>query len=501
MVRAHAARADRADDRKDARRTAGPSASANRLLTLQRLAGNAAVARAVEEERHEHGPGCAHEQSAAEQPSVQRSSVADALQSPGSPLDSRIRATAEQGLGMDFSDVRVHSGPVAQRSAVELGARAYTTGKDIVVGPGGVDDETMFHEITHVHQQSMGPVAGTDNGAGTKVSHQDDPFERHAADSGRKLARGIAPSLSVPGAGSHDGPVQRAAGTSAEDGLRAGGTPAGPAAGAVVQRMPGYSGDEMDVDQAHEYSSAPEYSSGAEVSYDNDSEGYEADPQDYYAERARADRDTTTDPQPAAGFGKSKRGINPKKLKTIRDDKRGKKADGKGRDAPELKYRKDNKPLYRFDGRGPETIMVEGFKPWNEELPRSLRLYQKELHKTGFVSATRSPGDYVPDWARQPDGTAYRYQMNPPGGIDLVDTLGTVSFAQQQEVIFWKGVRPEFVARVDRVDAQGNVLESMSRADWKRHMSGQGQGQGQGQGHGKGKSKKHRSPSPMDIDD
>lgn len=456
-----------------------PSTQANRLLTLQRLAGNAAVARAVEEERHEHGPGCAHERSAAEQPSVQRSSVADALQSPGSPLDSRIRETAEQGLGMDFSDVRVHSGPVAQRSAVELGARAYTTGKDIVVGPGGVDDETMFHEITHVHQQSMGPVAGTDNGAGTKVSHQDDPFERHAADSGRKLALGIAPSLSVPGAGSHDGPVQRAASTSA---------------GAVVQRMPRSSGDEMDVDQAHEYSSAPEYSSGAEVSYDNDSEGYEADPQDYFAERGRAERDTTGDPQPAAGFGKSKHGINPKKLKTLRHDKHG-------REAPELKYRKDNKPLYRFDGRGPETIMVEGFKPWNEELPRSLRLYQKELHKTGFVSATRSPGDYVPDWARQPDGTAYRYQMNPPGGIDLVDTLGTVSFAQQQEVIFWKGVRPEFVARVDRVDAQGNVLESMSRADWKRHMSGQGQGQGQGHDKkGKGKSKKHRSPSPMDID-
>ncbi|MFE9768362.1 DUF4157 domain-containing protein [Streptomyces sp. NPDC005808] len=445
-----------------------PSTTPDRLLTLQRLAGNAAVARAVEEERHEHGPGCAHERTAVEQPSLQRSSVSEALLSPARPLESRIRERAEQGLGMDLGDVRVHSGPVAQRSALEFGARAYTTGKDIVVGPGGADDETMYHELTHVHQQSLGPVAGADNGTGTKVSHKDDPFERHAADSGRQLAQGIAPSLSVPGVGSHNDPVQRAASTSAR-----------PAAGAgtTVQRMPRSSGDEMEVD------STPDYSSGPDASHDNDSEGYEWEETEYLAERSRADRDTTADPQPAAGFGKSKHGINPKKLKTLRHDKHN-------RQAPELKYRKDDKPLFRFDKRSPEQIMDEGFKSWNEEVPRSLRLYQKELHKTGFVSATRSAGDYVPDWARQPDGSAYRYQMNPPGGIDLVDSLGTVSFAQQQEVVFWKGVRPEFVSGFDKVDASGNVVESMNRSEWKRHKSEKG----------KGKGKDRRSPSPMDID-
>lgn len=39
-----------------------------RVLSLQRLAGNAAVSRAIDEARHQHGPGCGHADT-----SVQRS--------------------------------------------------------------------------------------------------------------------------------------------------------------------------------------------------------------------------------------------------------------------------------------------------------------------------------------------------------------------------------------------------------------------------------------------
>lgn len=194
-----------------------PSGPAQRLLTLQRMAGNAAVARAIEEERHEHAPGCGHAQSAVEQstvpqsavggPAVQRrSSVDEAVASPWRPLDARIRETAEQAYGMDLGHVRVHTGPVAQRSAVELGALAYTTGAHIVSASPQLDDETIYHEIDHVRQQSLGPVAGTDNGAGAKVSSRNDPFEVQSAANGRRLAQGAAPELGVPGS------VQRATG-------------------------------------------------------------------------------------------------------------------------------------------------------------------------------------------------------------------------------------------------------------------------------------------------
>ncbi|MFJ1971525.1 DUF4157 domain-containing protein [Streptomyces sp. NPDC087903] len=180
-----------------------PAASPPPLLALQRAAGNAAVTRAIGEARHEHSADCGHEgaavQRAEEQPSVQRrSSVFDAVSSPHSPLEPRIQHRAEQAYGMSFAHVRVHSGPVAQRSAQEFQAKAYTTGSDIVSGSSRLDDETMYHELDHVRQQSMGQVAGTDNGSGTKVSSPGDPFERQSTSNGRKVAQGENPDLAGP---------------------------------------------------------------------------------------------------------------------------------------------------------------------------------------------------------------------------------------------------------------------------------------------------------------
>ncbi|MEU1269186.1 DUF4157 domain-containing protein [Streptomyces sp. NPDC005799] len=191
------------ENRSSADRTPAPARSAAPLpplLALQRAAGNAAVTRAIQEARHEHGPDCGHtaevQRDASGEPAVQRrSSVFEATSSPGSPLEPRIQAKAEQAYGMSFAHVRVHSGTVAQRSALEYGARAYTSGSDIVVGAQGIDDETLFHEIDHVHQQSSGPVAGTDDGSGARVSDPGDPFERRAAANGRRMAQGAAPDL------------------------------------------------------------------------------------------------------------------------------------------------------------------------------------------------------------------------------------------------------------------------------------------------------------------
>ncbi|MFD9288122.1 DUF4157 domain-containing protein [Streptomyces sp. NPDC060030] len=203
-MRAYRAQAGQAGGREGSRRAEAPATFTQRVLALQRAAGNTAVARAIEEERHEHGAACGHEtagQPAVERSSAQPSSVLDAVRSPGRPLDSRIMEKAEQGYGMSFRHVRVHSDPAAQRSATAFGARAYTTGHDIVVGPQGADDETMFHELDHVRQQSMGPVAGTDNGSGVAVSSQEDPFELQASANGRRMARGGMPDLSGPGSG------------------------------------------------------------------------------------------------------------------------------------------------------------------------------------------------------------------------------------------------------------------------------------------------------------
>jgi hypothetical protein len=150
---------------------------------------------------HQHGAGCGHEQP------VQRSSVVDVLRTSGSPVDPRIRAKAEHGLGTSLADVVVHTGPAAQRSTAELGARAYTSGRHIVVGAGGVDEHTMLHELTHAWQQSRGPVAGTDNGAGLAVSSAHDEDERDAEAWAHRLAATSVPDTSAntsADAGTHE---------------------------------------------------------------------------------------------------------------------------------------------------------------------------------------------------------------------------------------------------------------------------------------------------------
>ncbi|MFF1909546.1 DUF4157 domain-containing protein [Kitasatospora sp. NPDC058218] len=108
------------------------------------------------------------------------------LDTPGRELPPAVRADMEQRLGSDFSTVRIHSGDAAHRSAVAVGARAWTAGSHIVFRDGLPDTGTragrmlLAHELAHVVQQSTGPVAGRDIGGGLRVSEPGDRFEREA---------------------------------------------------------------------------------------------------------------------------------------------------------------------------------------------------------------------------------------------------------------------------------------------------------------------------------
>jgi len=71
-------------------------------------------------------------------------------------LSSNVRKQIEPVLGADLSDVRVHAGPVASRSARALDARAFTRGQHIWLGEHerASDVALMAHEATHVVQQT-----------------------------------------------------------------------------------------------------------------------------------------------------------------------------------------------------------------------------------------------------------------------------------------------------------------------------------------------------------
>jgi hypothetical protein len=92
-------------------------------------------------------------------------SVDHALASSGRPLEPSLRQDMEQRFGHDFSGVRVHSGAVAEQSAQEVNAYAYTVGHDMVFGAGRFAPATpagrrlLAHELAHTVQQLGGGVA------------------------------------------------------------------------------------------------------------------------------------------------------------------------------------------------------------------------------------------------------------------------------------------------------------------------------------------------------
>ena len=125
---------------------------------------------------HVNTPGDAHEQEAdriaarvaGPGPSLQRkpddnrestsgANVSRVLNEPGRPLDDKTRSLMESRIGHDFSGVRLHEGPLAEQSARDLSALAYTVG-DHIVFAGGHDDSPasrnlLAHELVHTVQQ------------------------------------------------------------------------------------------------------------------------------------------------------------------------------------------------------------------------------------------------------------------------------------------------------------------------------------------------------------
>jgi hypothetical protein len=96
--------------------------------------------------------------SAGDAPSV----VHQALHLSGKPLERSIRRLFEPRFGYDFSQVRVHTDKKAGESAAALGAKAYTTGSDVVFGAGYYEPNShngqrlIAHELAHVCQQRRG---------------------------------------------------------------------------------------------------------------------------------------------------------------------------------------------------------------------------------------------------------------------------------------------------------------------------------------------------------
>jgi hypothetical protein len=174
----------------------GPMSPAS-MLELQRLAGNSTVSRLV-------APDDEHDGAAAD---AVRSPVLDVVgQGGGQPLEPGLRGEMESRLGVDFGDVRIHADAHASESAKSVQANAYTVGQDVVFrsdqwAPGTDEGKrTLAHELTHVVQQSAGPVAGTEAAGGIRLSDPNDEFEQAADATADAAMAGAGPSSVLGGA-------------------------------------------------------------------------------------------------------------------------------------------------------------------------------------------------------------------------------------------------------------------------------------------------------------
>ncbi len=79
-----------------------------------------------------------------------------------------VKSALGEKMGADFSDIRFHTDASAAQKADDIGARAYTSGRDVYFGQEGFDPAVAAHELVHTAQQgaveSAMPVASAPAG-------------------------------------------------------------------------------------------------------------------------------------------------------------------------------------------------------------------------------------------------------------------------------------------------------------------------------------------------
>jgi hypothetical protein len=104
----------------------------------------------------------------------------------GRALKPEIREFMEPRFGRDFSDVKIHTDSFAERAAQNLGAEAFTTGRDIFFGEGKYNPNStqgkrlLAHELTHTIQQGEGQPSSETIHRQAEEEEEEEEEEMHA---------------------------------------------------------------------------------------------------------------------------------------------------------------------------------------------------------------------------------------------------------------------------------------------------------------------------------
>jgi hypothetical protein len=160
------------------------------------------------QEEKEEKPAAAKQMSPSQAPHVVTSSYIDSIGGKGQALPEQAKHYFSKKMDYDFSNVKVHTGSDAERSAKEVNAKAYTVDNHIVFNKGQFNPRSeegkrlLAHELTHVIQQKEKKSdilqRVTDNIEKQKEEEKTHTSEGHATNTKNKTAYGCA-GVSVQG--------------------------------------------------------------------------------------------------------------------------------------------------------------------------------------------------------------------------------------------------------------------------------------------------------------
>ena len=156
-------------------------------------------------------------------PEAEREADRLASAAQGARTPEEVKTRMGERLGADFSGVRFHTDSGAFRTAEDMGARAYATGRDIYFGQGGFDPAVAAHELVHTVQQgqveSSAPTVSAPAGQVQMLPKRLKAFGHSVAQAAKTVGSGIVQGAKTVGGGIAR--VAKAAGSGIAQGARA----------------------------------------------------------------------------------------------------------------------------------------------------------------------------------------------------------------------------------------------------------------------------------------
>ena len=156
-------------------------------------------------------------------PEAEREADRLASAAQGARTPEEVKTRMGERLGADFSGVRFHTDSGAFRTAEDMGARAYATGRDIYFGQGGFDPAVAAHELVHTVQQgqveSSAPTVSAPAGQVQMLPKRLKAFGHSVAQAAKTVGSGIVQGARTVGGGIAR--VAKAAGSGIAQGARA----------------------------------------------------------------------------------------------------------------------------------------------------------------------------------------------------------------------------------------------------------------------------------------